>query len=411
MSHHNEMTTTLAQVIKILDNRMLNKKRKRSQYIKYISLGKYQEDYYSSDDDNDNDNDNDNDSTITINPNQIQLNLLDLTELVKKIGNLDEMIRICKLPLNQFQPCNREDLMRLKRITPHLEELNQLIGMTDLKTKIMSTALFYSQDLHKIQPLNGEDEGRLLHCVIQGPPGSGKTTVAKIIGRIYLKLGILKSDKFIEAKRKDLIGEYLGQTAPKTTKVLDSALGGVLFIDETYAMGNKDKKDIFSKEFADTLNQYLTEHKKELAVFVAGYADDLIESFFSGNQGLLRRFPNVFEIDTYSSTELRQIFIKKVKDAGWRFASQNDIQVIPVDFMKTHEKLFEFAGGDVETFFNKCQEVHAKNTFGLPIEKKGVLTNEDILAGLEIHKNMKTRQKLKEPIDPHPARETYNFYT
>ena len=111
----------------------------------------------------------------------------------------------------------------------------------------------------------------MLHCVIEGPPGVGKTEVAKILGQIYRKMGILTSDKFKSVKRSHLIGGYLGQTAIKTQKVLDECNGGVLFIDEAYSLGNSEGKDSYSKECIDTLTAHLSENKQNFICIIAGY--------------------------------------------------------------------------------------------------------------------------------------------
>lgn len=377
-------------IMKILDN--IKRKRKRTIFHKYSTVGEYLEDYYSSEDDEAPQEEND--------PMDLSEDTrLDLTTIAGKMQTLPDLINLCNLPLSAFLPCNRGDLVRLKKLKAPIEDLNRLIGMSDLKKKIIYHGLFYCQDLHKIKPLYGEDEGAMLHSVIVGPPGSGKTTVAKIIAKIYLKLGILKSDKFVIAKRKDLIGEFLGQTAPKTTKVLESALGGVLFIDEAYSLGNEEKRDIYSKECLDTLNQFLTENKKDIVVIVAGYEDDLKKSFFSLNQGLERRFPWIYKIDDYNDTELREILLKQIHESGWSLSGPSD-KVVPLDLIKGNRELFNFSGGDIESYLNKCKMAHSQNTFGLPPEKKGKLTLKDMQSGLEMHRMTKKNHETEKEKPP-----------
>jgi SpoVK/Ycf46/Vps4 family AAA+-type ATPase len=121
----------------------------------------------------------------------------------------------------------------------------------------------------------------LLHTVIEGEPGTGKTELAEKIGKVYLKLGILKNDIFKKVKRSDLIAGYLGQTAIKTARLIEECKGGVLFIDEAYSLGNaegKDGRDSFSKECIDVLNQSLTENKNNFVCIIAGYKEDLEKS-------------------------------------------------------------------------------------------------------------------------------------
>ncbi len=380
-------------VVKILDN--TKRKRKRTIFRKYSSVSAYMEDYYSSEDEEEVVCAEESTEMVT---DEEDLRL-DLTDLASKINGLQDVINLCNMPLTKFRPCNRGDLVRLKKLKTPIEDLHRLIGMSDLKKKIIYHGLFYCQDLHQIKPLIGDDEGAMLHSVIVGPPGSGKTTVAKIIAKIYLKLGILKSDKFVVAKRKDLIGEFLGQTAPKTTKVLESALGGVLFIDEAYSLGNEEKRDIYSKECLDTLNQFLTEHKKDIVVIVAGYEDDLKKSFFSMNQGLERRFPWIYKIDDYNDAELRDILLKQIRESGWSLSDQRDSSAL-LGLIKDNRELFNFSGGDIESYLGKCKMAHSQNTFGLPVEKKGKLTLKDMQKGLEMHRTTKKNHESEKEKPP-----------
>ena len=128
----------------------------------------------------------------------------------------------------------------LNRMVEPLEGLNKMIGMHLVKKNIVDHILFFLQKLD-----NGLNN--MLHTVIQGPPGTGKTELGKILSKIYLAMGILKNDIFRVVKRADLIGKYLGHTAQKTQKVIDSCKGGVMFIDEAYSLGNSEGRDIYSK--------------------------------------------------------------------------------------------------------------------------------------------------------------------
>ena len=180
----------------------------------------------------------------------------------------------------------------LNKILPHLIELDNVIGMKELKQSVFNQIVYYLQGLHK------RGEGDYLHTVITGSPGTGKTTVAEIIGNIYKGLGILSEEgSFKIAKREDFVAEYLGQSAIKTKKLLKSCIGGVLFIDEVYALGPGQKdKDSFSKEAIDTLNAFLSEHKNDFCCIVAGYEEEIKKCFFSVNPGLKRRFPGCIEL-------------------------------------------------------------------------------------------------------------------
>lgn len=153
-------------------------------------------------------------------------------------GLKDLLCLIDKYPLADNVTYNI-NMASLHRIKPNLQELDAMIGMHSLKDHVVDQILYYLQGFH----LKGH-EGDFMHTVIYGPPGTGKTEIAKIIGKTFSKLGVLSNDKFTKATRADLIAGYLGQTALKTRDVIKESIGGVLFIDEAYALGNPDKSGI-----------------------------------------------------------------------------------------------------------------------------------------------------------------------
>ena len=182
-----------------------------------------------------------------------------------------------------------------------LINLKNMIGMNKLKNNIVDQILYFVQNLHKGKDKSHQD---FMHTVIYGPPGTGKTETAKIMGSIFSNLGILKRKKFKKATRADLIAGYLGQTAIKTRDMIKECLGGVLFIDEAYALGNQEKRASFAKECIDTLCEGLSDHKEEIMVIIAGYEEELKNCFFSYNQGLDSRFTWRFSTDDYTYKEL-----------------------------------------------------------------------------------------------------------
>jgi SpoVK/Ycf46/Vps4 family AAA+-type ATPase len=231
-----------------------------------------------------------------------------------------------------------------------------------------------------------------MHTVLYGPPGTGKTEIAKIMGKIYSKIGILKKGTFKKVTRSDLIAGYLGQTALKTRDVINECLGGVLFIDEAYALGNSEKRDSFSKECIDTLCEALSDNKENLMVIIAGYEDELNRCFFNYNQGLDSRFVWRFKTDAYNPEDLLKIFNKKVNDIGWSLHEESKINV---EWFKKNIDYFKFYGRDIETFLSKTKIAHSRRVFCKSEENKRKLTVNDLDKGLEMfikNENVKSRQ-------------------
>jgi hypothetical protein len=290
-------------------------------------------------------------------------------------GLKDLLCLIDKYPLADNVTYNI-NMASLHRIKPNLQELDAMIGMHSLKDHVVDQILYYLQGFH----LKGH-EGDFMHTVIYGPPGTGKTEIAKIIGKTFSKLGVLSNDKFTKATRADLIAGYLGQTALKTRDVIKESIGGVLFIDEAYALGNPDKKDSFAKECIDTLCEGLSDHKKDLMVIVAGYEEELRSCFFAFNQGLDSRFTWRFKTDDYKASELRLIFEKKATDAGWGV----DKGSLSDEWFEKNQVYFKYSGRDMETLFSKSKIAHSRRVFCLSEDEKTRLSKKDLDEGLKLY--------------------------
>ena len=355
--------------------------------------------------------------------------------VINNIEDLITMINNYPIKLNIEYNINMQAMHDIK---PDLIELNNLIGMHNLKINIVDQILYFIQDLHineakqklkeeeakekkkkKLTPpslgglfadldLGGgfvsppqpeteictnNSNNDFLHTVIYGPPGTGKTEVAKIMGKIYSKLGILKKGFFKKATRSDFIAGYLGQTAIKTKELIDECLGGVLFIDEAYALGNSEQKDSFAKEALDTLCEALSNHKDDLMVIIAGYENELNECFFSFNQGLESRFPWRFKTDDYKSDELKLIFKKQVFDNQWKI----DEEDLKDEWFESKMVTFKHYGRDMETLFSKVKIAHGRRIFcKLDCEKKKI-TMEDLDNGYKsyLENEIKNKQQLE----------------
>jgi hypothetical protein len=267
------------------------------------------------------------------------------------------------------------DIKSIHNIKKPLETLNSMVGMDSLKENILDQIIYFIQGLHN------HYDGDYMHTVIYGSPGTGKTEIAKIMGQIFSGINVLKKGTFKKATRSDLIAGYLGQTALKTSNLIESCLGGVLFIDEAYALGNKEGKDSFAKEAIDTLCEALSNHKNDLMVIIAGYDEELKSCFFNYNKGLESRFIWRFKTTDYSAEELKQIFIKKVNDSNWSFKNK---ELIPAGWFQDNYKDFKYFGRDIESLLTKIKIAHSRRVFCLPQEEKTKLTLSDMNAGLKV---------------------------
>ena len=190
-----------------------------------------------------------------------------------------------------------------------MEELEALVGLTTIKEDVKELMAFV-----KIQKMRNDAGLKSvpvsLHLVFTGNPGTGKTTVARIIGRLYKQIGVLSKGQLVEVDRSGLVAGYVGQTALKTQEQIKKAMGGVLFIDEAYALAQKD--DAFGQEAIDTVLKAMEDHRDDLVVIVAGYTKPM-EKFINSNPGLKSRFNKYFEFPDYTIDELEEIFYLNCK--------------------------------------------------------------------------------------------------
>ena len=269
------------------------------------------------------------------------------------INNINDLITLGQDFKNgKYNPYNRYNLnlFKVARLVNPLIELRNMIGMDNIKNEIFDIIMYQLQEF--------DNKKDMLHTIIDGEPGVGKTELTKIIAKIYKSMGYLENEIIKFVKRSDLIGGYLGQTAIKTQKVLKECKGGILIIDEAYSLGNPGGRDSYSKECIDTLTAYLSE-TPETIVFIIGYKEALDQCFFSVNRGLERRFSYRFSLNKYEPSELKEILFKIVEKNDWKIEKNK----IKDEFFIKNKNYFIFNGGDMLNLFTKCKFSHSKRFF------------------------------------------------
>jgi len=280
----------------------------------------------------------------------------------------------------------------LKKIAPELREIRDMIGMKDLKQSIVDQIIYFIQDMHS-SPQNSTHDYK--HTILTGPPGTGKTEIAKIIGRMFVKMGVLGggegAPRFRKATRTDLVGGYLGQTAIKTADMVRSCLGGVLFIDEAYSLtvNTDSKQDSYAKECLDTLCEALSDHRNDLMVIIAGYENEIAEMLKS-NRGLESRFIWRHNIAKYTAAEMSNILLKKIREQGWTAAAD----AIRPRWFETRAAEFKHFGRDVEKLWTFIKIRHSRRVYGTNAVKREI-TEDDLGAGYELF--LENQGKRNEP--------------
>jgi AAA+ superfamily predicted ATPase len=250
-------------------------------------------------------------------------------------------------------------------------ELNSLIGLQSVKTEISTLTNFIKiQQERQLKGLKTSQPS--YHCVFTGNPGTGKTTVARIVAEIYRELGILKKGHLVETDRSGLVAEYVGQTAVKTNKFIDTALDGVLFIDEAYSLISNSKED-FGKEAIATLLKRMEDNRDRLVVILAGYSAEM-QQFIDSNPGLQSRFNRYIEFPDYSADELYQIFEKNAREFDYTISKDAEIPLKAYLENKVANKDKNFGNARfVRNLFEKTIEKQANR-----LSKEVALTDEKL---------------------------------
>ena len=291
-----------------------------------------------------------------------------LTDFAALLGSMEQADNAAKELLSETaqNPALSENAPKTKAEqspeTPDLNELlaqlDSLVGLEKIKANVKSLV-----NLVKVRKLREENNLAVppisLHMVFMGNPGTGKTTVARLLAGLYQSIGVLSKGQLIEVDRSGLVAGFVGQTAIKTTEVIKSALGGVLFIDEAYALTPGDASNDFGREAVETLLKAMEDNRNDFIVIVAGY-DELMERFVSSNPGLASRFNRYFFFEDYAGEELSLIFTSMCEKNEYRLTDE------AAEFAKAHfTELYEnrddnFGNArDVRNFFENIVTVHS----------------------------------------------------
>ena len=281
-----------------------------------------------------------------------------------------------------------------------MEELDQLIGLESIKSDVKELMDFVKiQKMRKDQGLKSVPVS--LHLVFTGNPGTGKTTVARIIGRLYKQIGVLSKGQLVETDRSGLVAGFVGQTALKTQEKIKAAMGGVLFIDEAYAL-TSNEQDTFGQESVDTILKAMEDHRDDLVVIVAGYTAPM-EKFINSNPGLKSRFNKYIEFPDYTTDELEQIFYMNCEKYDYVVEEEVKHQIRSLIVLRKLQQLENFANArEVRNMFEEIITNQARRVAAMenPTQEDMMkITLEDLVERKEDEKKSDSSESAGEKAD------------
>lgn len=260
--------------------------------------------------------------------------------------NVDEMMQVEHNPEDGEFVINEDETLTIIADAPEIEyygkmsafeRLNQMTGISSAKAAVEEFVAI--AEMYKKREKQGlKNSAFSLHSLFLGNPGTGKTTVARLVGEILYEKGIISSQNFVETSRSDLVGQYIGETAIKTRKILESALGGVLFIDEAYTLwtGPDNSKD-FGIEAINELLKFMEDHRQDIVLIFAGYTHSM-EKFLESNEGLKSRIPNTFIFEDYTEEELIQIGLGDLHEQKYEIDENAYAELVYREYSESNDK-------------------------------------------------------------------------
>lgn len=278
-----------------------------------------------------------------------------------------------------------------------MSELKELIGLDGVKSQVRS--FLNRQRAYKINP--NLSKGSKFHMIFQGNPGTGKTTVARLVSKIFKEKGFLQKGHLIEVKRQDLVAGYVGQTAMKTQKVIDKAIGGVLFIDEAYTLSRSQSENDYGREAIDTLLTAMSDHADNLCIICAGYPNPM-KQFLNSNEGLTRRIGVIIDFEDFNPNELYNIFLLNKKKQKFKTTKEFDYTTRSIFKIIYNERNKNFGNaGVIEKYIKDVQDAwimrcnDAIDT--MPVDKCDIPKKYLKLIGQESSSTYKGQIKINEP--------------
>jgi SpoVK/Ycf46/Vps4 family AAA+-type ATPase len=315
-----------------------------------------------------------------------QVSERELSELAKFISRLREIAADMRRDLDRQVAARDQQIVSSTAREHHsstddsleraLADLHALTGLHSVKAEVETLA-----NLAKVMAMrrtrNLPVPEMAFHVVFTGNPGTGKTTVARLLARIYHHLGLVSKGHLIETDRSGLVGNFIGQTATKVVAVTERALGGVLFIDEAYALTGRSEND-FGPEAIETLLKLMEDRRDDLIVIAAGYTDKM-HDFLASNPGLRSRFPRIIEFPDYTADEMLEIFVRMAEAMRYELGEDVRAQLHAIFEARLTRKGEHFANGrDVRNLFEKVLSMQANRVAGLAHIDERILARVDL---------------------------------